>query len=183
MLWGAIVSGIDSLIFEALLTTTCHSTALSMSIYFPGSAVNITQPEPRGQPGDTCPATQTKILPIFRYRKVQPTDQSPEGNMKIDSLNSLKKSCPKGTWVFLSAKFLPPGFQLWSWPQGHQIHPYSAWSLLRTLSSFPSAPLLLTLALLLSPHTQHRIISQFCSGCHSKDKPPKPYSLFHVSTS
>ena len=183
MLLGAIVNGTHCLIFKALLTTTCQSTALSMSFFSPGSAMETTQPEPSRKPGDTCPGMQIRLLNICCSLQVELSLEPSKGNMKIDSLNSLKKSCPRGTWVFLSAKFLPPGFQLWSWPQGHQIHPYSAWSLLCTLSSFPSAPLLLTLALLLSPHTQHRIISQFCSGCHSKDKPPKPYSLFHVSTS
>ena len=115
MLLGAVVNGIDSLIFEALLTTTCQSTALSMSIYFPGSAVETTGTEPSTQSGDLGPQQQLKIYTLYRSRELDSQTEIPEGNMKIDSLNnSLKKSCPRGTWVFLSAKSLPPGFQLWS---------------------------------------------------------------------
>ena len=39
-----------------------------------------------------------------------------EGNMKIHSLNVLKKYCSRGTWLFLSAKFPPPSFS-----SGHDL--------------------------------------------------------------
>ncbi|XP_038431389.1 piwi-like protein 1 isoform X4 [Canis lupus familiaris] len=75
------------------LLNICCSLQVELSLEpSKGSAVNITQPEPRGQPGDTCPATQTKILPIFRYRKVQPTDQSPEGSSNNEMSTALPMS-------------------------------------------------------------------------------------------
>ncbi|CAK7314566.1 hypothetical protein VULLAG_LOCUS18400 [Vulpes lagopus] len=51
-----------------------------MSIYFPGAAVNTTQPESSRQPGYTCPGERPKLFAIFHNRKVQPTDESPEGS-------------------------------------------------------------------------------------------------------
>ena len=114
MLLGTIVNGIDSLNFEALQTTICQSTALSLSILFPGAVVETNKQKLSGQPGDTSPEKRLKIFTIYRSKELDSSSDIREGNMKIDSLNILKKYCPKGTWVFLSAKFLPPGFQLWS---------------------------------------------------------------------
>ena len=114
MLLGTHVNGIDSLIFEALQTTICQSTALSLSILFPGAVVETNKQKLSGQPGDTSPEKRLKIFTIYRSKELDSSSDIREGNMKIDSLNILKKYCPKDTWVFLSAKFLPPGFQLWS---------------------------------------------------------------------
>ena len=175
---------IISLIFSHLLIKM--STALYMVIHFPGSGVKNPKQKLFMKPaGNIWTEKWVKIFQVLRNRKSDPSKESIEIMIKIHSLNWLKKYCCRGTWVFLSVKFPLPGFQLSSWSQGHQIHPYSAWSLLSILSSFPSAPLLLALPLLLSLQKKRggrirRTIIQFCSGCHSEDKYTKPYPLYFM---
>ena len=98
--------------------------------------------------------------------------------MKIHSLNSLKKSCPGGTWVFLSAKFLPLVFS-----SGHDLRVIRFTHIQHGACFVLSLPFPLPLSSLhllfcsLHTHTHTGILIQFCSGCHSKDRPPKPCSL------
>ena len=107
------------------------------------------------------------MFQVSRNRKLHPSKESMEGTIKILSLHWLEKYCSRGYWVFLSAKFLPPGFQLWSWPQVIKFTHIQHEACL--VFSLPF-PLLLCSLHFLFCSLWKRIIIQFFSECLTKEK-------------